>query len=110
MNMEIATKAAQFPEEEYINGIFVAVWLQLTDLENYLFRSGSYLLKKFQILLFEAVFRIRDILVRIRMLIRILGSVPLTNGFECGSGCDCGSVPKSSATLRMQKINFFHIF
>jgi hypothetical protein len=25
MNVEIGTKAAQFPEKEYINGIFVAV-------------------------------------------------------------------------------------
>jgi hypothetical protein len=27
MNVEIGTEAAQFPEEEYINGIFLAVWL-----------------------------------------------------------------------------------
>jgi hypothetical protein len=27
MNVEIRTKAAQFPEKEYINGIFVAVQL-----------------------------------------------------------------------------------
>ncbi len=47
--------------------------------------------------------RIRDILVRIRMRMRILGSVPLTNRYGCG----CGSVPKSSVTLRMQKIYFF---
>ncbi len=26
MNVEIVTEAAQFPEKEYINGIFVAVW------------------------------------------------------------------------------------
>jgi hypothetical protein len=26
MNVEIGTEAAQFPEKEYINGIFVAVW------------------------------------------------------------------------------------
>jgi hypothetical protein len=32
----------------------------------------------------EAVFRIHDILVWIR--IRICGSMPLTNGFGCGSG------------------------
>ncbi len=47
--------------------------------------------------------RIRDILVRIR----ILGSVPLTNG----SGC--GSVPKSSVTFRMQKnlcFSYFFLF
>ncbi len=25
MNVEIRTEAAQFPEEEYINGIFIAV-------------------------------------------------------------------------------------
>jgi hypothetical protein len=43
------------------------------------------------------VFRIRDILVRIRMW--ILGSAPLTNG----SGCGSGSVSKSSVTFRMQK-------
>ncbi len=27
MNVEVGTDAAQFPEKEYINGIFVAVWL-----------------------------------------------------------------------------------
>ncbi len=27
MIVEIGTEAAQFPETEYINGIFVAVWL-----------------------------------------------------------------------------------
>ncbi len=26
MNVEIGTEAAQFPEKEYVNGIFVAVW------------------------------------------------------------------------------------
>ncbi len=26
MNVEIGTEAAQFPEKDYINGIFVAVW------------------------------------------------------------------------------------
>ncbi len=26
MNVEIGTEAAQFPEKEYINGVFVAVW------------------------------------------------------------------------------------
>jgi|LakMenE01Jun11ns_1017448.scaffolds.fasta_scaffold8592727_1 hypothetical protein len=26
MNVEMRTEAAQFPEKEYINGIFVAVW------------------------------------------------------------------------------------
>jgi hypothetical protein len=26
MNVEIGTKAAQFPEKEYINGIFLAVY------------------------------------------------------------------------------------
>ncbi len=26
MNVEIGTKGAQFPEKEYINGIFLAVW------------------------------------------------------------------------------------
>jgi hypothetical protein len=27
MNVEIGTEVAQFPEKEYINGIFVAVWM-----------------------------------------------------------------------------------
>ncbi len=27
MNVEIGTEAALFPEKEYINGIFVAVWI-----------------------------------------------------------------------------------
>jgi hypothetical protein len=49
-----------------------------------------------------SVFRIRDILVRIRMRIPILGSISLTNG----SGC--GAVPKSSVTFKMQKLYFSH--
>jgi hypothetical protein len=27
MNVEIGTEVAQFPEKEYINGIFLAVWI-----------------------------------------------------------------------------------
>jgi hypothetical protein len=27
MNVEIKTEAAQLPEKEYINGIFLAVWV-----------------------------------------------------------------------------------
>jgi hypothetical protein len=27
MNVEIAAEASLFPEKEYINGIFIAVWL-----------------------------------------------------------------------------------
>jgi hypothetical protein len=30
LNVEIVTEAAQFPEKEYINAIFVAVYLQCT--------------------------------------------------------------------------------
>jgi hypothetical protein len=30
MNVEIGTEAAQFPEKEYINGIFLAVYIQIT--------------------------------------------------------------------------------
>jgi hypothetical protein len=30
MNVEIGTEAAQFPEKEYINGIFVAVHNRIT--------------------------------------------------------------------------------
>jgi hypothetical protein len=29
MNVEIVAEATQFPEMEYINGIFFAVWLSL---------------------------------------------------------------------------------
>jgi hypothetical protein len=55
MNVEIGTEAAQFPEKEYINGIFLAVWISLTCL--LLFRyllallftivAGSNLARKF---------------------------------------------------------------
>jgi hypothetical protein len=33
MNVEIGTEAGQFPENEYINGTAVAVWLLKADLE-----------------------------------------------------------------------------
>jgi len=46
----------------------------------------------------ETLFGIGDILVRIQMRMRILGSVLLTN--ESGSGCRCGTVPKSSLTFK----------
>jgi hypothetical protein len=35
MNVEIGTEAAQFPEKEYINGIFVAVWERVFNLRSY---------------------------------------------------------------------------
>jgi hypothetical protein len=47
MNVEIGTKAAQFPEKEYINGIFVAVhtlYIGMTagslGLEHWGFKNG----------------------------------------------------------------------
>ncbi len=55
-----------------------------------------------KIYLTSTVFRILDILVRIRMQIRILGSVLLTHG--------SGSVSKSSVNFRMQQNLFFRIF
>jgi hypothetical protein len=39
MNVEIGTKAAQFSEKEYINGIFLAV--QCSGSANISFASGS---------------------------------------------------------------------
>jgi hypothetical protein len=35
MNVEIGTEAAQFPEKEYINGIFVAVWIMMYKGQRY---------------------------------------------------------------------------
>jgi hypothetical protein len=51
---------------------------------------------------FPAVFRIHDILVRIR----ILGSVPLTNDSGCGSG-SCSHRQKPSRCK--QKVSFFSL-
>ncbi len=31
MNLEIGTEAAQFPEKEYMNGIFVAVYISISQ-------------------------------------------------------------------------------
>ncbi len=53
------------------------------------------------------MFRIRDILVGIWMLIRILGSVPLTNGSGCGS--DSGprdADPASDPALFVWSVTF----
>ncbi len=33
MNVEIGTEAAQFPEKEYVNGIFVAVYIKTLHLK-----------------------------------------------------------------------------
>jgi hypothetical protein len=33
MNVVIGTEAAQFPKKEYVNGIFFAVYLRLSTLE-----------------------------------------------------------------------------
>jgi hypothetical protein len=38
MNVEIGTEAAQFPEKEYINGIFVAVSNKITSV-SFTFRN-----------------------------------------------------------------------
>ncbi len=54
----------------------------------------------------EAVLGIRDILVRIR----IPGSIPLTNDPDPRFRIQLRIRLLSSVTLRMQKINFFHIF
>ncbi len=37
MNVEIVTEAAQFPEKEYISGIFLAVWalMFLSDIRSW---------------------------------------------------------------------------
>ncbi len=40
--MEIGTEAAQFPEEEYINGIFVAVYSMLSAAEHSNLEKGLY--------------------------------------------------------------------
>jgi hypothetical protein len=34
MNVEIGTVAAQFPEKEYIHGIFLAVWVSWSIAES----------------------------------------------------------------------------
>jgi hypothetical protein len=38
MNVEIGTEAAQFPEKEYINGIFVAVRADCGNVKTVLYR------------------------------------------------------------------------
>ncbi len=43
MNVEIGTEAAQFPEKEYRNGIFVAVWLAERSLkQKFLIKPSFY--------------------------------------------------------------------
>ncbi len=37
MNVEIGTEAAQFPEKEYINGIFIAVGVPFTEQNSFFF-------------------------------------------------------------------------
>ncbi len=41
MNVEIGTEAAQFPEKEYINWIFFAVWNHTDTKMAMLFRAGA---------------------------------------------------------------------
>ncbi len=58
---------------------------------------------------FTAVLRIRDILVRIRMRMRILGSVPLTNGsyVDPGGPKTYGFYVSGSGTLVYTYASFF---
>ncbi len=42
MNVEIGTVAAQFPEKEYITGIFLAVCSFKTNLNYYLYRAARF--------------------------------------------------------------------
>ncbi len=57
--------------------------------------------------MFLTVLGIRDILVRIRMRIRILGSLPLTNGSRCG----CGPLVKSHKEVtKLKKSKFSYYF
>ncbi len=55
MNVEIRTKAAQFPEKEYINGIFVAVWIRILLLlsKNSKKNLVFYFLWRFLLITFE---------------------------------------------------------
>ncbi len=39
MNVEIGIEAAQFPEMEYVNGIFVAVWYRISLRKKYEYLS-----------------------------------------------------------------------
>jgi hypothetical protein len=41
MNVEVGAEAALFPEKEYINGIFVAVYCTVTSYGNYILTSSS---------------------------------------------------------------------
>jgi hypothetical protein len=53
MNVEIGTEAVQFPEKEYINGIFVAVWgndtFSANLLEDYMLNSKTFSMFPFAI-------------------------------------------------------------
>jgi hypothetical protein len=41
MNVEIGTEAAQFPEKEYTNGIFLAVWVQIEHMLKLKYALGT---------------------------------------------------------------------
>jgi hypothetical protein len=58
------------------------------------------------ILMYVSVLGIRDILVCIRMRIRILGSIPLTNRSGCGSGI----IVKSHKVTKQEIKVFLTIF
>jgi hypothetical protein len=80
MNVEIETDAAQFPEKEYINGIFLAVWFPFFSL--YLFYLDTvdttmekrYVLSNNQRMLDHSLYRsrIHELTVSLRFLGTIL--------------------------------------
>jgi hypothetical protein len=64
MNVEIGTEAAQFPEKEYINGIFVAVSQAQRFLRPKRMEESKFIVSLFLL----SVFRIRGVLIRVRIL------------------------------------------
>jgi hypothetical protein len=71
MSVEIRTEAAEFPEKEYINKIFVAVWKgkKLTPRQKRQLRPGDHLVRK--------IHTIREIC----QLIKKINSFLSLNGF-----------------------------
>jgi hypothetical protein len=65
MNVEIGTEAAQFTEKEYINGIFLAVYVMDSKQEYKIIKQESFILRQ----MFSILVIIKSASINFRILV-----------------------------------------